>query len=316
MLLENDGRGHFRDVTAQRAPELARVGMVTDAVWHDMDDDGRPDLVVVGEWMPITIFHNTGGGRLERAASPGLERSHGWWTRIVVADVTGDGRADFVVGNLGLNSRPRASATQPVTLHVMDADRNGSVEQVLSVPEGNTSLPLLLRDDLLRVVPSLASRYPDYESYAGQTVADIFSSAVIAEAVVKQAYTFATTVVRNDGGGAFTLVPLPIEVQLAPVYGVLPADVDADGHLDLLLAGNLDGATPAIGRMRASYGLLLRGDGAGGFTPIPAIASGFFVPGQARDIQPVRGQRGLRYVVTRNDDRALLFEPARPTSGR
>ena len=310
MLLENDGRGRFRDITAQRAPELTRVGMVTDAVWHDVDDDGRLDLVVVGEWMPITVFRNAGGGRLQRVESPGLERSHGWWTRIVVADVTGDGRPDFVVGNLGLNSRLHASATQPVTLHVVDADRNGTVEQVLSIPEGTTSLPLLLRDDLLRVVPSLRSRYPDYESYAGQTVADIFPPGVLADAVVKQAYTFATSLVRNDGGGRFTLVPLPVEAQLAPVYAILPADVDGDGNLDLLLAGNLDGVTPAIGRMRASYGLLLRGDGEGALTPVKGVESGFVVPGQARDIQRVWTRRGVLYVVTRNDDRPLVFQPA------
>jgi hypothetical protein len=276
-----------------------------------VDDDGRRDLVVVGEWMPITIFRNVPGGRLERVASPGLERSHGWWTRIVAGDLDDDGRVDFVVGNLGLNSRVRASATQPVTMHVMDADRNGTVEQVLSVPEGNTSLPLLLRDDLLRVVPSLRSRYPDYESYAGQTVADIFPPAAVDDAVVKQAYTFATSLIRNDGGGRFTLVPLALEAQLAPVYGILPADVDGDGTLDLLLAGNLDGVTPAIGRMRASYGLLLRGDGAGGLTPVEGVESGFVVPGQARVIQGVRTRRGVLYVVARNDDRPLVFEPLR-----
>jgi hypothetical protein len=308
MLLENDGRGRFRDVTAQRAPDLERVGMVTDAVWHDVDDDGRPDLVVVGEWMPITVFRNAGSGRLQRVTSPGLERSHGWWTRIVAADVTGDGRTDFVVGNLGLNSRLQASETQPVTMHVMDADRNGTLEQVLSVPDGDRSLPLLLRDDLLRVVPSLRARYPDYGSYAGQTVADIFPPGAVADAVVRQAYTFATSLVRNEGDGRFALVPLPVEAQLAPVYGILPADVDADGRLDLLLAGNLDGVTPTIGPMRASYGLLLRGDGTGGFAPVEGVESGFVVPGQARDIQRVRTRQGIRYVVARNDDRAMIFE--------
>jgi hypothetical protein len=228
----------------------------------------------------------------------------------VVADVTGDGRADFVIGNLGLNSRLHAAAAQPVTLHVMDADRNGTVEQVLSIPEGGTTLPLLLRDDLLRVVPSLRSRYPTYASYAGQTVADIFPPAVIADAVVKQAYTFATSLARNDGEGRFTLLPLPLEAQLAPVYGILPADVDEDGNVDLLLAGNLDGVTPAIGRMRASYGLLLRSDGEGGLTPVEGVESGFVVPGQARDIERVRTRQGVLYVVTRNDDRPLVFEPA------
>jgi hypothetical protein len=311
MLLANDGRGRFRDVTAQRAPELEHVGMVTDAVWLDLDADGRLDLVVVGEWMPITVFHNEGSGRLRQVASPGLERSDGWWTRIVAADVNSDGRPDFVVGNLGLNGRLRASNTRPVTLHVMDADQNGTLEQVLSLAEGDRSLPLLLRDDLLRAVPSLRARYPDYRSYAGQTVADIFPPAAVAGAVVRRAYTLATSLVRNDGDGRFALLPLPVEAQLAPVYGILPADVDGDGQLDLLLAGNLDGVTPAIGPMRASYGLLLRGDGAGGFTPVEGAESGFVVPGQARDIQRVRTPQGVRYVVTRNDDRALVFEPDR-----
>jgi enediyne biosynthesis protein E4 len=311
QLLENDGQGRFRDVTTSVAPDLAQVGMVTDAVWEDVDDDGRLDLIVVGEWMPITVFRRTAEGQFEREASPGLERSHGWWTRIVPGDFTGDGRVDFVVGNLGLNSRLRPSADRPVTLHVLDADRNGILEQVLSVPEGNASLPLLLRDDLLRAVPSLRARYPDYAGYAGQTVADIFSADVLADAVVKEAYTFETTLVRNDGGGRFTLIPLPVEAQLAPVFGLLPADVDGDGRLDLLLAGNLDGVTPALGRMHASWGLLLLGDGEGRFTPVPGRTSGFVVPGQGRDIRPIRTGRGVRYVVSRNDDRLLVFAPAR-----
>jgi hypothetical protein len=143
-------------------------------------------------------------------------------------------------------------------------------------------------------------------------VADIFPPAAVAEAVVKQAYTIATSLVRNDGDGRFTLLPLPLEAQLAPVYGILSADVDEDGDLDLLLAGNFDGATPAIGRMRASYGLLLRGDGRGNFAPARAAESGFLVPGQGRDIRRLRTAQGVLYVVTRNDDVALAFAPVRP----
>ncbi|HEY6102224.1 MAG TPA: VCBS repeat-containing protein, partial [bacterium] len=318
VLLRNDGHGRFTDVTARAAPELARIGMVTDAAWTDVDGDGRVDLVVVGEWMPIAIFHNAGGGKLVRLHPPGLERSNGWWNRIVAADFTGDGRPDFVVGNLGLNTRLRASATEPATMIVQDFDGNGFVEQVVSTYTDGVSHPLAMRDDLLQAIPFLKARFPTYADYARATTADLFSPQQLAGAVYKQAYTFATALVRNNGAGSFTLVPLPRAAQLAPVYGILAADCDGDGHLDLLLAGNFDGVKPEIGRMSASYGVFLRGDGRGGFTPVEAAASGFVVPGQARDIQRIRTRHGELYVVTRNNDRPLLFRatPVRAVAAR
>jgi hypothetical protein len=318
VLLENDGRGRFRDVIQEAAPDLARVGMVTDVLWNDVDRDGRRDLVVVGEWMPITIFRNTGSGRLERMSVPGLERSHGWWNRIVAGDFTGDGRIDFVVGNLGLNTRLQASEEEPTTMYVKDFDRNGFVEQIVSSYSGGVSYPITLRDDLLRALPFLEARYPTFEEYARQTVTDVFGPADLADAVLKQAHTFATTLARNNGDGSFTLVPLPLEAQLAPVYGILAAELDGDGTLDLLLAGNFDGVKPEIGRMSASYGLFLSGDGRGGFTPVPTSESGFLVPGQARDIQRIGTRQGDLYVVTRNNDRPLIFRatPARRALAR
>ncbi len=315
VLLENDGRGRFRDVTEEMAPVLARIGMVTDAAWHDIDADGHIDLVVVGEWMPITIFRNTGRGTLERLNVRGLEKSHGWWNRLLAGDFTGDGRVDFVVGNLGRNSRLHATEDEPVIMYVDDFDRNGFPEQILSVYNHGVSHPFALRDDLIRTLPSLGSRFPAYEDYAGKTVQDIFPPEVLAAAVEKRAYTFETSLVRNDGNGAFTLVPLPLEAQLAPVYGVHASDVDGDGRADLLLAGNFFGVKPEIGRLAASHGLLLRGDGAGGFTPVRAIESGFVVPGQARDIRRLRTAGGSLWVVARNDDSPLLFR-ARPSSMR
>jgi hypothetical protein len=307
VLLANDGRGRFTDVTEQVAPGLAEIGMVTDAAWEDVDGDGWTDLVVVGEWMPITVFQNTGTGKLARMDAPGLERSHGWWNRIVAGDFTGDGRTDFVVGNLGLNARLRAAENEPVTMYVMDFDRNGVVEQILSDYNNGISHPLVLRDDLIASVPSFRARYADYESYARQTVVDFFTRDHLAEAVLKRAYTFATALVKNNGDGSFTLVPLPLEAQIAPVYGMLAEDWDKDGNLDLLLAGNFDGVKPEIGRMSASYGLFLRGDGSGMFAPIPTRQSGFLVPGQARDIQRIHTRRSELYVVTRNNDRPLIF---------
>jgi hypothetical protein len=312
MLLQNDGRGRFADVTAQLAPDLTHVGMVTDALWRDVDGDGRLDLVVVGEWMPITIFRNMGAGKLERLNTPGLEQSHGWWNRIVAGDFTGDGRVDFVVGNLGENTRLHATEAEPVTMYVKDFDRNGVAEQILSNYTGGVSRPLAMRDELLGALPYLKTRYLSYKDYARQNVADIFSPAELADAVLKQAYTFATALARNNGDGSFTLVPLPLEAQIAPVYGMLAADFDRDGRLDLLLAGNFDGVKPEIGRMSASYGLFLHGDGNGKFTPVGAAESGFFVPGQARDIGRIRSREGDLYMVTRNNDRPLIFRTSPP----
>jgi enediyne biosynthesis protein E4 len=310
VLLQNDGHGRFTDVTDRVAPELAHVGMVTDATWTDVDGDGRLDLVVVGEWMPITIFHNAGGGKLVRQATPGLDHSQGWWNRIVASDLTGDGRVDFLVGNLGLNSRFRASAAQPVTMYVKDFNRDGRVEQIVSIFHDSASYPVAMRDELLGAIPSLRMRYLRYADYARQTAQDIFPASELAGAVLNQAATFTTAMARNNGDGSFTLVPLPVEAQLAPVYGILATDVDGDGVPDVLLAGNFDGFQPEIGRMSASYGLFLRGDGAGAFTPVDAPRSGFLVPGQARDIARIHTRRGILYVVARNDDRPLVFRAA------
>jgi hypothetical protein len=320
VLLLNDGRGHFTDAADRLAPGLSRVGLVTDAAWADADGDGRPDLVVVGEWMPITVFRNAGGGRLVRQDAAGLAQSQGWWNRIVAGDFDGDGRVDFVVGNLGLNGRLRASAAEPTTMYVKDFARTGFVTQIVATYNAGKSYPLALRDDLIRAIPALKARYLQYASYAGQTLADVFPADTLRGATVREARTFATSLVRNDGGGRFTVVPLPAEAQLAPVYGVAARDVDGDGRLDLLLAGNFDGFKPEIGRMPASQGLVLRGDPSrcardrlcAPFTPVRAAASGFVVPGQARDIQRVRTARGELFVVARNNDRPLVYRPAGP----
>jgi len=318
-LLKKDGRGKFTDVTAQVAPELAHIGMVTDAVWVDVDHDGRPDLVVVGEWMPITVFHNT-GTRLERTTIRGLEHTSGWWNRIITADFNGDGRPDFVAGNLGLNTRLHASPTQPARMYVKDFDRNGFPEQIVSLYERSTVgaqhaaplllLPLALRDELTGALPYLKPRYPKYSDYAGQTVDEIFGSG-LNEALVKQAETFASTLALSNRDGSYTLVPLAREAQIAPVYGILAGDFDHDGKLDLLLAGNFSGVQPEIGSMMASYGLMLRGNGRGGFTPLHADQSGFVAPGESRDIQRLHTRRGELYIVARNNDRPLFFRPPR-----
>ena len=313
MLLRNDGTGHFTDVTEARAPELADVGMVTDATWTDVDGDGRLDLVVVGEWMPITIFRNTGGGKLKRLTAPGLERSNGWWNRIVATDLDADGRVDFVVGNLGLNGRLRAGPGRPTTMLVKDFNGDGSVDQVLSCYNDSVSYPLAMRDELTRSIPYLEARFPRYSDYARARTKDLFTPAELSGVIEKEAYTFATSIVHSNRDGTYSVIPLPAEAQLAPVYGIVARDVDGDGHADLLLGGNFDGFSPEIGRMSSSDGLFLRGTGKGRFTPMLAVQSGFRVSGQTRDIRRIRTAHGELYIAVRNNDQPLLFRrlPAR-----
>jgi hypothetical protein len=312
VLLRNDGRGHFTDVTDNAAPGLSHVGMVTDATWKDIDSDGRQDLVVVGEWMPITIFHNTGRGKLSKMEIRGLEKSNGWWNRIIAGDFTGDGKLDFIVGNLGLNTRLQASANEPATMYVKDFAHNGFLQQIISYYNNGRAYPLTLRDDLIQSLAFLKDRYLNYKDYARQTVADVFPKKDLDEAVVKTAYTFATSLVRNNGNGSFTMVPLPLEAQIAPVYGILAGDFEGKGSTDLIMAGNFDAVKPDIGKMSAGYGVYLRGDGKGHFTPVRALESGWLVSGQARDIQRVRTRTGSIYIVSRNNDRPLVFATAGP----
>jgi len=213
---------------------------------------------------------------------------------------------------VGLNTRLHATATEPMTMYVKDFDRSGSDKQILSLYSHGTSYPIAMRDDLIKALPYLKARYLSYKSYALQTVADIFSPADLRGAIHKEARTLATALARNNGDGSFTLIPLPLEAQIAPVYGMLAHDFDGNGKVDLLLAGNFDGVKPEIGRMSAGYGLLLRGEGKGKFMPVRASQSGFVVPGQARDIERVRTRQGDLYVVTRNNDRPLIFRSTRP----
>ncbi len=307
MLLRNDGRGRFTDVTEVRAPGLDRVGMVTDVLWQDIDRDGRLDLLLVGEWMPVTIYRNAGAGKLERLAAAGLEQSHGWWNRIHPVDLDGDGTKEFVLGNLGLNSRLRATPATPVTMLVKDFDENGYVEQMLGMYNQGKSYPLVLRDDLIKTIPTLKARFLNFKDYALKTMDDVFPPSEVKDALRYHVSTFEHAVLRRSAAGAFTLTPLPREAQLAPVYAVYARDLNADGHVDLLLGGNFDGFKPEIGRMAATQGLVLLGDGAGGLTPVRAEVSGFRVPGQTRDIQRLRTRTGDRVVVARNNDVPLVF---------
>ncbi len=310
-LLENDGTGRFADVTSERAEGLVHAGMVTSAAWLDHDEDGQLDLVVVGEWMPVRLFRQQDGRFTERTAEAGLSGTNGWWNSVTAADLTGDGREDLVLGNLGLNSYLRASPREPVRLYVRDFNRDGTLEQILTVYNNGVAYPIVGRDELIGVLPHLRGRYPSYADFGASRVEDIFDESELQEAEVLEADVFASSVAVNNGDGTFRLDPLPVEAQFAPIHAVLVDDFDGDGKVDLLTAGNFYGAPPLLGRYDAGYGLLLLGDGEGRFRSVDMAASGLVIEGQARRMRFLRRADDRLIAVARNDDslQILRHEP-------
>jgi hypothetical protein len=277
--------------------------MVTSAAWVDYDHDGRLDLVVTGEWMPVRVFRQEGGRFVERTSEAGFKASNGWWDSITIADVNGDGRADLVLGNLGLNAYIAASPTEPARLYVGDFAHNRSMQPILTAYKAGVSYPVAGRDELLRAVPTLGDKYPSYASFGARRIEQIFSRSELERAKVLEAYDFATSVAMDNGNGGFTLRALPMEAQFAPVRSAIASDLDGDGHTDLLLAGNDFGVPPVFGRHDASYGVVLRGDGGGHFEVVDFSRTALVLDGQARHIKVLRQASGGRLiVVARNDD--------------
>jgi hypothetical protein len=307
-ILNNDGKGNFKDVSQLVAPSLKGVGMITDASWEDIDGDRDPDLIIVGEYIPITVLMNDAGKLVERTTESGVEKTEGWWNRIEAGDLDNDGDIDFVVGNHGLNSRFKASVTKPVCLYVNDFDGNGTIEQIICNYIGDRSYPMVLRHDLVTQIPSLKKKYLKYENFKNETIAEIFTSEQLKEAFVLNAYQLNSVVLINQGTGKFTVRELPIEAQSAPVYGIEITDLDGDGKQDILLAGNLYKAKPEVGRYDASYGTFLKGDGAGNFSAVSAKDSGIKIDGEVRDIVSIKRKNGDLLLISRNNDKLIAFK--------
>ncbi len=282
FILINDGKGHFTDQIKKIAPDLEFIGMVTDAAVIDMNADKKQDLVLVGDWLPVSVFINQ-GGELKNQTTRYFDKKYtGWWNSLKVDDLNGDGKPDLVIGNLGLNSQCKVSDTEPAELYYKDFDDNGSIDPILCFYVMGKSYPYLTRDELLDQMSIMRGRFSDYKSYADAGINDVFTSEERKGAKILTTNYLATAYFESTASGKFKEKALPIQAQYSPVYTITSFDYDGDGHKDLLLCGNIYQSRIRFGRYDANHGVLLKGDGKGGFKYVPEQQSGLKLKGDVR----------------------------------
>jgi hypothetical protein len=308
MILMNDGTGKFKDVTQEIAPALKNIGMVTDALWIDLNKDGKSDLIVVGEWMPVKVFINR-SGKFEDASAKYIHfPSSGWWNKILADDFDDDGDLDLIIGNAGTNLQFRSSEKEPVSIYYKDFDGNGSVDPIFCYYIQGVSYPSASRDDLVEQLPVLKKKFLEYAVYAKATIKEVFSDEQLKDAGMYKAEILSTVYLQNNGDAGFEMKPLPEEVQYSPVYVMQTIDVNNDGKKDVIIAGNNAWTRVRFGRHRSNHGIVLTGNGKGGFSYVPQYESGLNIRGDVRSLEMinVKGKEKLLFGV--NDAPAQLYD--------
>ncbi|CAN5577065.1 VCBS repeat-containing protein [soil metagenome] len=307
-----DGHVKFTDVTSLVAKDLNNIGLVCDAVFTDFDNDGWFDLILAGEWMPVTFLKNDKGTFKNITAATGIANQIGWWNSIAAGDFDNDGDIDYVIGNLGKNSFYKATEQTPVSIYAKDFDNNNSYDAFpsiyLPVSQEDTTkkeFPAQTRDDAVKQMIGMRSKFQNYKSYAGATMQELFSKEQLKDALILRANNLNSSFVRNDGGGKFTLVPLPVQAQLSALNGMVADDFDGDGNLDLLINTNDYSTEVTVGRYDALNGLLLKGDGKGNFTPQSMLESGIYIPGNGKALVKLRSANG-KFLLAAGQNRGPL----------
>ncbi|HVV03921.1 MAG TPA: FG-GAP-like repeat-containing protein, partial [Puia sp.] len=306
-----DGVVKFTDVTREVAPQLVDAGLVCDALWTDFDNDGSPDLVLAGEWMAPAFYHNDHGRLVNVTAGTGLGGHVGWWNSLVAGDFDNDGDIDYVMGNMGLNNFYRADAAHPVSIYGGDLAHDGGYIAVTTtyLPDGKGGVaeyPAQSRDDVLEPLPFLKKKFLSYKDFGTATIADLLSPEDLAHAYKRSVTDLNSYYIENLGQGRFALHALPWQAQLAPLYGMKAEDVDGDGNLDLVLAGNDYGAEPSLGHSDAMNGLVMLGDGKGHFMPQTILSGGVYLPGNAKALVKLRRGRDKELIAAAQHGGPLL----------
>jgi enediyne biosynthesis protein E4 len=295
--------------TKEVNPDLREMGMVTDALWTDFNNDGWLDLLIIGEWMPIRLFENK-KGKLEEVRSTELENSSGLWNRIASADLDYDGDMDYVVGNAGTNLPWHATIQQPLELYFGDFNGDGRIDPIICNYNLGKNFPVASRDELLLQINSLRKKFTTYSSYAKATLEDIIGVEQMKRSKKNQINTLESSILENLGNGGFKLRPLPLEAQVSSVRGILIDDFNGDQLTDILLAGNFYPFRTQYGPCDASKGLLLAGNKSGSFSPVGSD-TGFYASGDIREMVSLKTKAGKRSIVLgRNNESVLVFDVA------
>jgi hypothetical protein len=303
-LLINDGSGIF---TEEKVAEFENLGMVTDGFWADIDMDKDPDLLIVGEWMPITLFENK-NGKLVLNNNLLPKETTGWWNKIASEDFDKDGDMDFIIGNWGLNSNLTASAEMPLQLYVKDFDKNLSQDGILTYFQQEKEYTVAGLDELASQIVLLKKQYRRYKDFAEHSFKNVFPKEKINASTHKKAVQLASVLLKNNGKSGFVINELPLLSQIAPTSAILVEDFDEDGHLDLLLAGNKYEIQPSIGKMDASYGLFLKGDGNANFKIVPNSESGLWLNGAIKDLKAIKINNKLHFLAVRNNKSLQVYQ--------
>ncbi len=317
FILRNDskkGQIKFTDVTPTVAKSLQNIGLVCDAIFTDFDNDGWPDLVLTGEWMPVTFLKNDHGIFKNVTANTGISDKLGWWNSIAAGDFRHTGRIDYIVGNTGLNTFYKGTDKYPVYITAKDFDNNGSYDAFPSVFLKNQDgemqeFPAQTRDDIIKQMIGMRVKFQNYKSFATATMDSVITPEMRKGAIRLKANMLQSCYLRNDGHGKFTMIPLPLAAQVSQLNGMVVDDFDGDGNLDVAISGNDYGTEVGTGRYDAFNGLMLKGDGKGGFKPLSILQSGIYIPGDGKALVKLQGAKGnYLLAASQNRDVMKIFE--------
>jgi len=309
-ILRNDsskGNVKFTDVTSSIAPDLIEIGLVTDAIWNDYDKDGDQDIIIVGEWMPITVIENN-YGIFTKTDNDSFKNTTGWWFSIIAKDMDGDGDDDYVVGNLGLNYKYKATVDKTFDVYVNDYDKNKKQDIVLGYYSDTIQYPVRGRQCSSEQIPNIKKKYIDYNSYARATLKDIYTDTALKNSLHYRAQTFTSSYIENTGNGEFKITALPNLAQLSSINAIIATDFNNDNIQDLLIAGNLFASEIETPRNDASMGLLLLGKGNGEFKEIHTTKSNFFANKDVKAMVLINTAKGKSVLIANNNDIVQQFK--------